>query len=64
MFETEQTVIDGITWRGTGEVLDQISVYDWEEVVEGEDAEGNIWEASASVSIGIICEIYEPVKVS
>ena len=50
----------GITWRGTGEVLDVISAYDWEEVVEGEDENGNIWTASATVSIGEIQEIYEP----
>jgi len=52
----------GITWWGTGEVLDRISAYDWEEVVTGEDDLGNQWEASASVSMGHIQEIYEPVK--
>ena len=53
----------GITWWGTGEVLDRISAYDHEEIVTGEDDLGNQWEASASVSCGEICEIFEPELV-
>jgi len=53
----------GITWSGTGEVLDRISVYDHEEVVVGWDEDDNQWEASASVSCGEIQEIFEPQKV-
>ena len=62
MFDTENYTdpSTGITWSGTGEVLERISIYDWEEVVEGIDKDYNIWEASASVSCGIIQEIYSP----
>jgi len=54
----------GITWSGTGEVIDRISVYDWEEIVEGYDDFGNEYAASASVSCGIIQDIYEPELTS
>jgi len=56
--------VNGITWTGTGEVIDRTSIYDWEEVVEGEDLFGNMWAASASVSIGEIVEIHEPEMAS
>ena len=54
----------GITWEGTGEVIDRVSIYDWEEIVDGEDQEGNEYRASASVSIGMIVEIHEPEKIA
>ena len=56
--------ITGIKWNPTGEILDRVSIYDWEEVVIGHDKDGNIWKASATVSCGIIQEIIEPKLIS
>ena len=58
MNDVNPRTIDGITWRATGEVIDRTSIYDWEEVVEGEDELGNQYEASATISIGEIIEIH------
>lgn len=54
----KETIIDGILWRGTGEIVDQVSIYDWEEIVEGEDELGNTYKASATISMGEIIEIH------
>ena len=66
MYTTQQykDLDTGITWEGTGEILDVIDMHDYEEVVTGEDEEGNTWQASATVSCGIIQEIIEPELIS
>ncbi len=53
-----------ITWTGTGEIIDRVSAYDYEEIVEGYDDVGNEYAASASVSCGIMQEIYVPELTS
>jgi len=50
---------DGIYWERTGEVLSQISVYDWDEVVEGCDRDGHYYNATAAISCEKIIEVTE-----
>lgn len=47
-----------ITWYRTGEIVDQVSVYDYEELLEGVDQHGNNHEGSALISCDKIIEIY------
>lgn len=63
MYETQSAVFNGMRWHGTGEIVDEVSVHDWEEVVEAQDDYGYDWTASAIVSCGIIQEIINPEKV-
>ena len=49
----------GIYWERTGEILDKISVYDYDEVVEGCDRDGHYYNATASISCDVIIAVTE-----
>ena len=49
----------GIYWERTGEILSQISVYDWDEVVEGCDRDCKYYNATATISCNEIVEVTE-----